>query len=300
MDLEHAAGIIRKTRLGLDRQPESGNFVGDELLRCGACTGPITGRNPQISAYGNLDAMYGCGDCDAGKVLVRVVDAQLQVIAIRYWSNPEPVASWRRERLAAIDSEIAEMLAVGDYARDPRNRKALRRALGRGSNRILDRVLGSGTDEPKRSLDALIKRLAELVHERASLSAALDGGPPPGAVARLAGLDLLRNEYAVISDPIFARVFPESAAVFGDRRQREARVPGAERELWALLHESAWADAAPEPPPTESDVLTMDWARSSTTRVGRRRALLRITAADWLLVLHPRTEHARAHVTAST
>jgi hypothetical protein len=158
-------------------------------------------------------------------------------------------------------------------------------------------VLGG---EPQASLRALVRRLTDLIHERASLAAALDGGPAPGSAARLAELDQLRSEYVILSDPIFARAYPEIAAAFGDRRQREARVPEVERQLWALLTERTWADATPESPPTKTDVLTMDWAESPTTRVRARRALLRITAADWSLVLHPRTEKANAYVTTST
>jgi hypothetical protein len=52
--------------------------------------------------------------------------------ALRYWSRPERVALWWRERLVVLDAEIAELLAVGKYARDPQHRRTLKRALGPG------------------------------------------------------------------------------------------------------------------------------------------------------------------------
>jgi len=301
MDLDRAVAILKEAYLRSNRNPEASKFVGDGLLRCGACTDAVEGHSPRESHYGRLEAMYACRTCGAGGITVAVADAQLQAIAVRYWSRPEPVASWRRQRLTVLDAEIADMLAAGEYSRDRRNRRRLRQAMQGRMRRLTDRLLRlTDLSEPEFSLDFLVNGLIDRIHERASLAAAIDGGPAAGSTARLAELNQIRAEHVAVSDRGFARRYPERAAAYGSPRQREARASEVERQLWALLSERNWADATPEPPPTKTNVLTMDWGTSSNTRVSPRRALLRIIADDWPLVLQPRTAQAEARVTTST
>lgn len=298
MDLTRVVEILKRAQhdtlrssVLVPESPGGTQFVGNHLLRCAACDSPMMAEHRSRGWKPDpLNAVYMCQNlgCEAVRVSVRMIDRELQAFVVRRWSRPGFVTRWRRARLAELDAETAEAHAVREYCRDPRRRAEVARGLGGRRRLIRFRV---DEDDLLWCLHGLIKRTARLVTERAELSAALGRRPTPDGTARLAELERVRSDHAILSMPASGKKHQQLLAqVFGDKKQRAARLADLDERLWALLAETDWQDAVAAPSPTEESALAGDWGKSPNTMVGRRRALLDVAVGGDRLVLDPKAE----------
>jgi hypothetical protein len=265
-------------------------FVGNDLLRCAACDGPVMGAHPPGRwAPDPLRAVYQCvsGDCATIRAPVPAIDRALRALAVRRFSRPEFVTRWRLARLAELGAEIAEAHAVRAYCHDQRHRIDV--ALELGGRR---RRFGSRVDDERLlgRLSLLNERAVWLVTQRAELSRALDREPVPDGAARLAELKSVLSLHRFHSRHGHWQRDGLVARMFGTVERREALSAVLEEQLWTLLGRTDWQDAVAAPSPAEDDALAMDWGTSPHTMTGRRRALLEAAVGGDQLVLEPKAE----------
>ncbi|SDK48358.1 hypothetical protein [Nonomuraea jiangxiensis] len=261
-------------------QAERPMYVGDDVLSCPQCQGPLTGGHAASGWYPDpLSASYTCAgpDCAEVHAPVTAVDQELQKLTARRLSRPAIVAVWRERRVTELDEQIETARAVLAWCRDKRG----------GRLRELVNWLFMAVHLHDNSLDAYAGWLADLVIERAGLS----GGTPHGRP--LADLSSARSAYVLHRRTKFGHTRRQVRRALGGRNQHrayEAELDRLRNRYWDLLNATDWRHPGPLPLPTDDKALREDWGRSPTTMTERRRSLLLTALGQDQITLNPPTE----------
>ncbi|MEU3273556.1 hypothetical protein ABZ639_22185 [Saccharomonospora sp. NPDC006951] len=119
LTVERVVEVFRK--LGVQDGSGDRMTIGTGLLYCGWCRRPLRGGHGDSTSWSpGTSANYDCAHCAAVSVPVHRVDAQLQALTVRRLESPEFVSSWRDERVAELDTRIAEGTGFGPGVLTPR------------------------------------------------------------------------------------------------------------------------------------------------------------------------------------
>ncbi|GAB3889572.1 hypothetical protein GCM10029964_059480 [Kibdelosporangium lantanae] len=213
-----------------------GSYLGDGVLLCGVCGGPVRGWSSPYSWDRDLrTSTYNCGTDGCRRVSAPVfgVDGELQRLTRERLSDPGVVAQWQAKRILELDWTVATGRQVWAWLAGSGNARELKR--------LLDKDLQS-------TMQALRDRMLAVVTERARLDPAGRGRP----IAELAAAHQECGTYKAN----------------GRSRQRHDR-------FWGLLAGNTWFDAVPAVLPNEDPMLWEDWP-STDRDAWRRRELVSI------------------------
>lgn len=224
-----------------------GSYLGDGVLLCGVCGGPVTGWSSAYHWGRDLrTATYNCGTDGCRRVSVPVfdVDGELQRLTRERLAIPGVVDRWRAKRIQELDWSVATGRQVWAWLADPENARQLTRLAGK---------------DLQPAMRALRDRMLAAVTERARL-APLGWGRP---VTELATAN------------------HECGTYRSTRRSRERH-----DRFWGLLAENTWVDTAPAVPPGDDPTLWEDWP-STDRDTWRRRELISIAVNGAQLAVRP-------------
>jgi hypothetical protein len=228
-----------------------GSFLGDGMLLCRVCGGPVRGETSAYEWGRDLrTASYRCVTDSCRQVLapVYIVDGELQRLTRERLSDPAVVDGWRAKRVHEIDWSVATGRQVWAWLADPEHARQLARLAGK---------------DLQPTMQALRDRMVAVATERARLVPSGWGRPVTDLAAASHECGTYRNT----------------------RRSRERH-----DRFWGLLAETTWVDPIPAVHPKDDPTLWEDWA-SVDTNTPRRRELVSIAVNGVQIGLNPTDQH---------